>query len=46
MGIKSLQAAQLDIVSVVLPSSSPAHTMAYELKKQQWQQAWNEVFLE
>ena len=45
-GIKNLQAAQLDIISVVLPSSSPAHTMAYELKKQQWQQAWNEVFLE
>jgi TDG/mug DNA glycosylase family protein len=45
-GQKSLQAAQMSIVSVVLPSSSPAHTMAYELKKQQWQQAWNEVFLE
>ena len=44
-GQKSLQAAQMSIVSVVLPSSSPAHTMAYDLKKQQWQQAWNGVFL-
>ena len=44
-GQKSLQAAQMSITTVVLPSSSPAHTMAYDLKKQQWQQAWDGVFL-
>ena len=44
-GLQSLQAAQTDIHTVTLPSSSPAHTMAYALKKQQWQQAWDGVFL-
>ena len=43
--LQSLQAAQTDIHTVTLPSSSPAHTMAYALKKQQWQQAWDGVFL-
>ena len=32
------------VVQVVLPSSSPAHTMAYETKRQYWQQAWDAVF--
>ncbi|WP_082625475.1 DNA-deoxyinosine glycosylase [Vitreoscilla massiliensis] len=44
-GLRSLQAAQIDIHTLTLPSSSPAHTMAYALKKQQWQQAWDGVFL-
>ena len=44
-GLRSLQAAQVDIHTLTLPSSSPAHTMAYALKKQQWQQAWDGVFL-
>lgn len=41
LGRGSLQNAC--VKTVVLPSSSAAYTLAYELKLKQWQQAWDNV---
>ncbi|MDY7579739.1 DNA-deoxyinosine glycosylase [Herbaspirillum sp. RTI4] len=42
LGIKALQEDALHYRIVRLPSSSPAHTLAYALKLEQWQRLLNE----